>query len=220
VTAIRPRRSAVFAVLVVLAALAGAFVRRMQGAVTRWGTTEAELHAVWPADGLVDRPKFTWTNAVTIHRPAREVWPWLVQLGQGRGGLYSYDWLENLVGCGVHSTDRVMPELQVPLKVGDRIVRMARHAPYNPVAFVDPGHALVLGGVRDPDEDLFAGRASSTWAFIAEPVDDHTCRLVIRSRGRSLIARLQAPMQFVMQRKMMLGIKQRVETSPDARAGA
>jgi hypothetical protein len=217
----RPRRSAVFAVLVVvLAALACAFVGRMRRAITRWGATEAELQAVWLADGLVDRPKFTWTNAVTIHRPAREVWPWLVQLGQGRGGLYSYDWLENLVGCGVHSTDRVMPELQVPLKVGDRIVRMARYAPFNPVAFVDPGHALVLGGVRDTDEDLLAGRASSTWAFIAEPVDDHTCRLVIRSRGSSLMARLQAPVQFVMQRKMMLGIKQRVETSPDARAGA
>jgi hypothetical protein len=209
----------VFAVLVVvLAAFACASVRRMRRAVTRWGATEAELHAVWPADGLVDRPKFTWTNAVTIHRPAREVWPWLVQLGQGRGGLYSYDWLENLVGCGVHSTDRVMPELQVPLKVGDRIVRMARYAPFNPVAFVDPGHALVLGGVRDTDEDLLAGCASSTWAFIAEAVDDHMCRLVIRSRGSSLMARVQAPVQFVMQRKMMLGIKQRVESTQQAAA--
>jgi hypothetical protein len=213
----RPRRSAVL-VVVVLATLAGTFVRRMRLAATRWGVTEAELRAVWPADGFVDRPKFTWTNAVTIHRPAREVWPWLVQLGQGRGGLYSYDWLENLVGCGVHSTDRVMPELQVPLKVGDRIVRMARYAPFNPVAFVDPGHALVLGGVRDTDEDLLAGRASSTWAFIAEPVDDHRCRLVIRSRGSSLMARLQAPVQFVMQRKMMLGIKQRVESMQQAAA--
>jgi hypothetical protein len=205
-------------VVVVLATLAGTFVRRMRHAATRWGATEAELRAVWPADGLVDRPKFTWTNAVTIHRPAREVWPWLVQLGQGRGGLYSYDWLENLVGCGVHSTDRVMPELQVPLKVGDRVVRMARYALFIPVAFVDPGHALVLGGVRDTDEDLLAGRASSTWALVAEPVDDHRCRLVIRSRGSSLMARLQAPVQFVMQRKMMLGIKQRVESMQQAAA--
>ena len=109
-------------------------------------------------------------------------------------------------------------KLQVPLKVGDRIVRMARYAPFIPVAFVDPGHALVLGGVRDTDEDLLAGRASSTWAFIVEPVDDQTCRLVIRSRGSLPIARLQAPAQFVMQRNMMLGIKHRVESTQQAAA--
>jgi hypothetical protein len=90
---------------------------------------------------------------------------------------------------------------------------MARYAPFNPIAFIDAGHALVLGGVRDSDEELLAGRASSTWAFIAEPVDGQTCRLVVRSRGRSVMARLQAPLQFLMQRKMMLGIKQRVEAS-------
>jgi hypothetical protein len=93
------------------------------------------------------------------------------------------------------------------------VIRMARYAPFNPVAFVDPGYALVLGGVHDADEDLLGGRASSTWAFIAEPADPHSCRLIVRSRGRSLIARLQAPLQFMMQRKMMLGIKQRVEAS-------
>jgi len=201
------------AMVVGLVALAAAAVVPLRRAITRWGATEAELRAAWPGDGLVDRPKFIWTNAVTVNGPAGDVWPWLVQLGQGRGGLYSYDWLENLVGCDVHTTDRVIPELQVPLKVGDRLVRMARYAPFNPVAFVDPGHALVLGGVHDSDDDLRAGRASSTWAFIAEPVDDQTCRLVVRSRGRSVMARLQAPLQFLMQRKMMLGIKQRVEAS-------
>jgi hypothetical protein len=72
--------------------------------------------------------------------------------------------------------------------------------------------------VRDTDEDLLDGRASSTWAFIAEPVDNHRCRLVIGSRGSSLMARLQAPVQFVMQRKMMLGIKQRVESMQQAAA--
>jgi hypothetical protein len=60
-------------------------------------------------DGLLVRPDYVWTNAVTIDRPAGQVWPWLVQLGQGRGGLHSYDWLENLVGCEVHSADRILP---------------------------------------------------------------------------------------------------------------
>ena len=77
--------------VVALAAPAAAFVQPMRRAITRWGATDAELRAVWPGDGLVDRPKFTWTNASTVNRPARDVWPWLVQLGQGRGGLYSYD---------------------------------------------------------------------------------------------------------------------------------
>jgi hypothetical protein len=93
-----------------LAALAAALVMPIRRAITRWGATDEELRAIWPGDRLVDRPKFTWTSALTINRPAHAVWPWLVQLGQGRGGLYSYDWLENLVGCGVHSTDRVIPE--------------------------------------------------------------------------------------------------------------
>jgi hypothetical protein len=206
--------------VIALTALATALVQRVRGAITRWGATDAELRAVWPGDGLVERPKLTWTNALTVNRPACDVWPWLVQLGQGRGGLYSYDWLENLLGCGVHSTGRVIPELQVPLKVGDRVVRMARYAPFNPVAFVEPGHALVFGGVRDADEDLLAGRASTTWAFIVEPIDDDHCRLVVRSRGDSLMARLQAPVQFVMQRKMMIGIKQRAEALPEGRAEA
>jgi hypothetical protein len=58
---------------------------------------------------FVAQPLYIWTNAITIHVPAAQVWPWLVQLGQGRGGLYSYDWLENLIGCDVHSADRILP---------------------------------------------------------------------------------------------------------------
>jgi hypothetical protein len=88
---------------------------------------------------------------------------------------------------------------------------MTRYAPHNPVARYDAGRALVLGGVGDDDARLHAGRPSSTWAFIVQPVDDRTCRLVVRSRAGGLMARLQGPVQFVMQRKMMLGIKQRAE---------
>jgi hypothetical protein len=133
-----------------------------------------------------------------------------VQLGQGRGGLYSYDWLENLVGCDVHSADRILPQFQQPLRVGDRVIRMARYAPSNPVALFEPGRGLVLGGVNDADADLAAGRPTSTWAFIVHPVDNRT-RLLIRSRGSSRMGRLQGPIQLVMQRKAMVGIKQRTE---------
>jgi hypothetical protein len=128
--------------------------------------------------------------------------------------LYSYDWLENAIGCDVHSVDHVIPELQGPLAVGERVIRMARYAPYNPVARYDEGHVLVLGGVRDTDEQLREARPSSTWAFVVEPVDAHHCRVVVRSRGNGVAARLQGPAQFVMQRRMMLGIKQRAEGTP------
>jgi hypothetical protein len=151
---------------------------------------------------------------VTVRRAAADVWPWVTQLGQGRGGLYSYDWLENLLGCGVHSADRILPEHQAPLGVGDRVIRMCRYAPANPVARYDPGRALVLGHVRDSDEDLRAGRARSTWAFIVHPVGEVACRLIVRSRGDSPMARLQGPVQFVMQRRSMLGIKARAEGAP------
>ena len=109
--------------------------------INQWGTTDQEPRATWPGARLLARPDYVWTNAVTIERPAEQVWPWLVQLGQGRGGLYSYDWLENLVGCDIHSADRILPQFQQPLPVGDRVIRMARYAPSNPVARFEPGRA-------------------------------------------------------------------------------
>ena len=123
---------------------------RPAGCCTAWwrdlgSTTGApptrNTRATWPGDRLLARPDYVWTNAVTIERPAEQVWPWLVQLGQGRGGLYSYDWLENLVGCDIHSADRILPQFQQPLRVGDRVIRMARYAPFNPVARFEPGRA-------------------------------------------------------------------------------
>jgi hypothetical protein len=134
-----------------------------------------------------------------------------VQLGQGRGGLYSYDWLENLIGCDIHSTDRILPQCQTSLQVGDRLIRMARYAPCNPVALFEAPRALVLGHVKDTYAQLAAGHARSSWAFILQPIDQGATRLLIRCRGSSLTARLQGPVQFVMQRRMMLGIKQRAE---------
>jgi hypothetical protein len=186
--------------------------------INQWGATDQEHQATWPGDQLVAQPSFVWTNAITIQAPAAQVWPWLVQLGQGRGGLYSYDWLENLIGCDVHSTDRILPAFQTPLQVGDRLIRMARYAPCNPVALVEPQHALVLWHIKDTYFELAAGHARSSWAFILQPVDQHSTRLLVRCRGSSLMARLQGPVQFVMQHKMMLGVKQRAEGSVSAPA--
>src|SRR5690349_9989833 len=71
----------------------------------RWGATDDEVRRPLPGDELVARPKALATHAITIRAPAAEIWPWLVQFGQGRGGFYSYDWLENLFGCDIHNVD-------------------------------------------------------------------------------------------------------------------
>jgi hypothetical protein len=187
------------------------FLITVQPRINSEGATDAEHHGTWPGDELVSDPSFTWTNAITIDAPAAKVWPWVNQLGQGRGGLYSYDWLENAVFADIHSTDEILPEFQAPLSVGDKAIRMAQYAPYNPVALYEPGRALVLGDVNDTPEELKAGHASSTWAFIVEPIDADSSRLIVRSRGSSFSIRAQGPFQFVMQRKMMQGIEQRAE---------
>ena len=88
---------------------------------------------------------------------------------------------------------------------------MARYTPCAPVALFEPERALVLGDINDACGELAAGHARGSWAFILQPVDPRSTRLLIRRRGSSLMVRLQGSVQFVMQRKMMLGIKQRAE---------
>ena len=84
----------------------------------RWGATDEELTRPMPGDDLVKAPKLGYTRAITIEAPPEQVWPWLAQIGQGRGGFYSFDGLENLIGCDIHSTDQILPDHQ-HLAAGD-----------------------------------------------------------------------------------------------------
>src|SRR5690242_10440737 len=86
----------------------------------RWGATDEETTETLPGDALVPHPKSQATHAITIHAPVAEVWPWLVQVGQDKGGFYSYTWLENLVGCQMRNADRIVPQFQ-QLQVGDKV---------------------------------------------------------------------------------------------------
>ncbi len=161
-------------------------------------------------DEFVPDPVLKSTRAITIQAPAAEVWPWLVQMGQGRGGLYSYERLENLGGCDMHNADHILPEHQ-HLVVGDkvRLVPEGRE-PYFLVSAIEPGQAIVLGGDDPP----------TTWAFALQPIDDSSSRLIIRWRqdyepnfGNVLGWRVFVdPITFVMERKMMQGIKVRAES--------
>lgn len=180
----------------------------------RWGASDAELRQALPGDERVPHPKLASTRAITIRAPREQVWAWLVQIGQGRGGFYSYDWLENLVGCNIHSADRIIPELQ-SLKVGDKVRMMPESSPMPPpwtVVALEPGRALVLenGG---PDEP-----AHSTWAFVLQEAGPGSTRVIARSRTdyqpglmNAILWRTVEPVSFVMERGMLRGIRQRAE---------
>ena len=71
----------------------------------KWGATDEETKMILPGDELFEHPQLNATHAITINAPVKKVWPWLVQIGQNRGGFYSYTWLENLVGCDMHNAD-------------------------------------------------------------------------------------------------------------------
>jgi hypothetical protein len=178
---------------------------------SKWGATEDEVQMPLPGDEFVPNPMLESTRAITIQAPSTDVWPWLVQMGQGRGGLYSYERLENLVGCEMHNADRILPEHQ-HLEVGDkvRLVPEGREL-YFLVSAIEPGKAIILGGDDPP----------TTWAFVLEPIDDNSTRLIVRWRqdyeqtvGNTIGWRLVTdPITFVMERKLLQGIKQRVEAS-------
>ena len=178
----------------------------------QWGATDQESRDRLPGDDLIASTDLTATRAIAIRAPVEEVWPWIVQLGQGRGGFYSYDGLENLVGCRIHSAGTVVPEWQT-LEVGDE-VRLHPEVPLE-VAVLEEGRALVLrGGVpmgnTPPPYDF-------TWAFVLRGQPDGTTRLVVRERyaytqewALLLVEPVEA-ISFVMSQKMLRGIRDRAE---------
>jgi hypothetical protein len=203
------RHAAGMAVLAGAAAAGVLLARRWQ---LRWGATAQELAGPLPGDELIAQPDLTATRAISVRAPAARVWPWIAQLGQARGGFYSYDFLENLIGCNIHSAARVVAEWQ-DIKPGDK-VRLHPEVALE-VADVDPGRSLLLhGGVP-------AGNAPPpfdfTWAFVLQPGPDGTTRLIVRERyaytrpWARLIVEPAEAVDFVMTQKMLRGIRSRAE---------
>ena len=214
-SALRVARRWLTAALLAGAAFA-AYLSAIRPWLLHWGA--AVPRASFPGDDLVARPRYVATRGVTIAAPPAAIWPWLVQIGQGRGGFYSYDWLENLVGCDIHSADRILPAFQ-RLAVGDR-VRLEPEGRFDlTVAAVEPERALVLRTPGNPEENLAASVPFASWAFILEPINGRTTRLIARWRadyapslaGRLANHYLLEPIHFIMERKMLLGIKARAE---------
>ena len=210
--------------LAATAATVGAYRYVFQPWHKTWGATEVEAQKSLPGDGLVPNPSYQTTRALTINAPPEAIWPWLVQMGQGRAGFYSYDWLENLFGLDIHNADEVEPEWQ-DLSAGDT-VRLAPKDQYGGhaqmrVVHLDPNRALVFGPIVDTPEDLDAASrtGAGTWAFVLSPLDDDQTRFIVRTRSRPwrtsrIVSSLYDPAHFLMERKMLMGIKDRAESRP------
>lgn len=175
-----------------------------------WGTTPQEKAITYPGDELVPDPQINTLRAVTIRASPESVYPWLVQMGKDKGGLYSYDWLENLFGLNIHSADRILPQWQ-KINLGDQLL-------------LGP-----MGGPRllDKKENtflLFGGNENglnNIWAFHLIPKNNGTTRLIVRSKyafpntfTNFMIWRvITEPLHFLMEQKMLRGIRKRVEES-------
>lgn len=210
-------RSLIGAVGVATGALGTAAASRW---VRTWGASGAERRAVLPGDDLVPEPADTTTLALGIDAPASEVWQWLVQIGQDRAGLYSYEWLDQVLGLGLRATDELREEWQ-RLRVGDEVQLFARgrmglaNGYSLRVANLDHGRSLVLR--QAPPEHPW----DAVWSFVIVPTGPERCRLVSRGRvhhdpgptgaAQRLLDQLMLPVAGAMTRRMLLGIAERAE---------
>jgi hypothetical protein len=178
--------------------------------VLTWGATADEVERRLPGDELLDPADIVATRAIGIDAPPSAIWPWLVQMGPGRAGAYTYDWIENLFGLNMHSADRIVPEWQ-QLEVGDVLRSRDRQSGMR-VEFLEP-------------ERVLSNRSEAgdwVWTFALEPENGAT-RLISRNRiavkgaaaGQRLGMLVMEPGSLVMERKMLLGIKQRAERLAD-----
>jgi hypothetical protein len=176
------------------------YQRFMRGRVVNWGATPDEVSARMPGDELLEDADLTATRAITVDAPPSSIWPWLAQMGVGRGGAYTYDWIERLFGLDIHNVDRIVPELQ-NLQVGDVL----------PIRPNDPGMRVEVLEV----ERAMSARSEDgrwVWSFALVPHDGAT-RLIsrnrIRVRGRGERAGTVAMElgSLVMEHKMLRTIK-------------
>lgn len=182
----------------------------------RWGASDEEIQMPLPGDEVKPDAGIEVTHAVTIDALAPEIWKWLIQIGQGRGGFFSYDCLENLFGLDIHNVEEIKPELQT-LKVGD---------------FIRSAHKGWLGGKFDDKAGWFVVRMQpnealvlrdeierGSWSFVLKPINENETRLIVRARGkkpRKLTTKLFhyglfEPAHFIMERRMLLKIKELAE---------
>ena len=190
-----------------------------------WGTTSAELHSTLPGDNLFPAYASDTTHAITIHARPERIWPWLMQLGQDRGGFYSYTSLENAFGCQMPEVHRLVPDWR-PRTTGEVVWFCAPkrfHGQGKMIAtVVVPDHALTMVSVNDWSRLQSGGNVQEgLWSFTLEPSQNGETRLIARLRGGAtpsfsgrLLGRLfWEPAHFVMEQKMLRTIRDLAEKS-------
>jgi hypothetical protein len=190
----------------------------LRQARNHWGLTAEEAERPRPGDELIPMPLWSWTHAVEVDALPEQVWPWVAQIGADRAGFYSYQWLENLAGCNLKNAEALHAEWIH--RVRDSLILHPK-APPIPVVSIEPGRSLVAFAAAD-EKARAEGRpwAAVSWAFLLEPLEDGRTRIVSRFRstcsddlktratqGPSLLE----PIGFAMDRRMLLGIVERVE---------
>ncbi|MGQ9903865.1 MAG: hypothetical protein ACUVRU_05850 [Anaerolineae bacterium] len=188
----------------------------------KWGATDEDVASALPGDEQVQQPTFNSTRAITIRARPEHIWPWLVQMGQGRGGMYACNLLENLLRLDVRSTDRIVPELQ-NLKVGDVIPIEPGGSGYTVIGMA-PNEYLLLLAKGAPQgivgQGLQAASGETTWLFLLRPLDAERTQLIVRWRARInvfksplilVLGLFIEPIEFILERRMMLGIRERAE---------
>lgn len=202
------------------AILWGGYLLIVRPALLSWGADNALRDGTLAGDDLIPQAGSISTRAIEIAAPPGAIWPWLVQIGQGRGGFYSYDRLENLFGLDIHSADRIIPELQ-SLQEGDTIRLDPTGSGTLRVAQLEPEQVLVLRAfdpVREaPPDPTAAFYFDFSWAFVLQPLANSHTRLVIRGRygyaprSLGLLVGLMEPVASLMEAGMLRGIKARAE---------
>jgi hypothetical protein len=190
-----------------------------------WGLSKEEAKRTFPGDEWLAQPSSQFTHAVEINAPAEKVWCWIAQMGQGRGGFYSYEALENLTGMNIYNSDEILPEFQNP-QIGDLIPFGPADA--YPLVLCEPGKAMTIGFCYDLDKSILFDQETSSypsnyfclsWLWYVEPIDNHRSRFFSRNRiayphsfkNKLIFGLLMEPIVFAMDRKMCLGIKKRAE---------
>jgi hypothetical protein len=193
----------------------------LRGVRSHWGLERALAERDHPGDELVAHPKWGWTHAIEVDAKAQDVWGWLAQVGADRAGFYSYQWLENLVGCELRNASQIHPEWEH--RLGDELIL---HPDMPGLKVVDLERNRYFVALGDPAADpstATAGNAEGvrfSWLFLLEPVLAGGTRVISRVRsdypdGLSSAVKygpyLTESIGFVMDRRMLLGIKARAE---------
>ncbi len=191
--------------------LAGVYRAELKPRMFSWGAEPGEVDAALPGDELVRADAPCTTRAITIDAPVESVWPWLAQIGENRGGFYSYSLLERAAGAEIHNADEIHPEWQDP-QVGDTVWLARRYGDVarQIVAAVKPNSHLVLMSPDDYQRVQRGEKATGAWGFYLRGGRGWTRLLVRGSGGVVGHAAFDIP-HFVMEQKMMRGIRDRAE---------